>query len=100
MVRPSTKRLRLLLTILSICASLLVLARLRDYFLTRSSTEHIPSKAEELLKELWACSAHEEDLDKTLWSKERLAERYGAVFEALWDGLNKASNKLDLLASF
>jgi hypothetical protein len=44
--------------------------------------------------------AREEAADRTCWAKEMLAQNCGRTFEALWDSLNAASNKLSLLAKF
>src|SRR5438876_11239417 len=44
--------------------------------------------------------ARENELDKTVWAKEILAEQCGQVFESLWDSLNEATNKLEVAASF
>ena len=44
--------------------------------------------------------ARERRVDETAWAKEMLAQRCGAVFEAFWDTLNAATNKLGLAADF
>lgn len=54
----------------------------------------------ELLAQFTALESREQQLDQTDWARERTAEQCGAVFDALWDGLNRASNKFDVLASF
>lgn len=49
--------------------------------------------------DLAALKAREGLAAETVWGRERLAERHGAVFEELWDALNAASNKLALAAA-
>jgi hypothetical protein len=44
--------------------------------------------------------AEEEQANQTFWAKELLAEECGRTFEGLWDQINRATNKLSLLASF
>jgi enediyne biosynthesis protein E4 len=44
--------------------------------------------------------AREDEADRTVWAKEILAERCGRVFEDLWDSINTATNKLELVAEF
>lgn len=44
--------------------------------------------------------ARERHVDETVWAKEMLAQRCGAVFEAFWDALNAATNKLGPAADF
>ncbi len=100
MVRPPMKRLVVPLIVLCIGAGLLVVACWRNYFLRRDSTPPSDSEIGQLLAQLSALREREEQIDKTVWAKERLAERYGALFESLWDSLNVATNKIDRLASF
>src|SRR5215472_11529295 len=47
-----------------------------------------------------AIETRERQMDDTIWSKERDAEQCGAVFDTLWDQLNRASNKFEILATF
>jgi enediyne biosynthesis protein E4 len=44
--------------------------------------------------------AREKDVDETLWQKELLAQTCGRTLEALWDTLNRATNKLSVIAEF
>ncbi len=44
--------------------------------------------------------ATEAELNKTVWAKEILAEHCCQVFDAFWDSLNAATNKLEVAASF
>src|SRR3989449_6285003 len=53
-----------------------------------------------LVDQFMSLEARENELDKTVWAKEILAEQCGQVFESLWDSLNAATNKLDVVASF
>jgi len=55
---------------------------------------------QQLAGQLQALEAREKQVAETVWAKELLAEECGRVFEQLWDSLNAASNKLDLLAAF
>ena len=56
--------------------------------------------SKELAARLEALEAKENELNKTVWAKEMLAEECGRTFESLWDSLNAATNKLSLIASF
>src|SRR6185436_950600 len=44
--------------------------------------------------------AKEQKAAETVWAKEILGQECGRTFESLWDSLNAATNKLNLLASF
>jgi hypothetical protein len=44
--------------------------------------------------------AREDEADKTVWSKELLAQSCGRVFESLWDSVNASTNKLAVIARF
>lgn len=48
---------------------------------------------------LAALEAAERGLDETLWKKEILAQQCGEKFEAIWDALNAASNKWEVLSA-
>lgn len=100
MVPSRIKRLAALLVVLSICLTTLVFRgkhrALRAPKVARSESLISP----EVLAQFGAIETREQRLDETTWAKERRAEEYGAVFEALWDGLNRATNKFELLASF
>src|SRR5438270_9278543 len=100
MARPPMARVTVLLIVLSGCAALLLAQRLLQALLSADSAPVGTSKTEQTLKKLWDLAAHEKNIDQTAWAKERLAERYGAVFDRLWDSLNRATNKLESLASF
>jgi len=94
------KRLAVPLIVLCVGAGLLLVACWRNYLLRRDSPPPRDSEIGQLLARLSALREREEEVDKIVWAKERLAERYGALFESLWDGLNVATNKYDRLASF
>jgi enediyne biosynthesis protein E4 len=44
--------------------------------------------------------ARERELDRTVWTKEILAEECGRTIESLWDSINAATNKFGVVASF
>ena len=52
-----------------------------------------PTKAEQILSDLWTLRDREAEADKTVWSKERVAEQYGHVLDDLWEQLNGPTNK-------
>ncbi|HEU0038603.1 MAG TPA: hypothetical protein VFR76_04960, partial [Verrucomicrobiae bacterium] len=44
--------------------------------------------------------AREKAADKSVWSKEMLAQSCGRTLESLWDSVNRATNKLSIIAGF
>lgn len=93
---------RLLLLVLVLVASVAALLTQRRY---RSQQSARPNTAgglisSQLLSELTAIEERERRVDQTSWAAEQRAEQCGAVFDALWDQLNQATNKFDVLASF
>jgi hypothetical protein len=56
--------------------------------------------SQEMATQVARLEARERTMDKTVWAKEILAQECGRTFEALWDSLNAATNKLALAASF
>src|SRR5262245_4203563 len=42
----------------------------------------------------------EDEADKTVWSKEILAQNCGLIIESFWDSVNRATNKLSIVAAF
>lgn len=54
--------------------------------------------ARSLLEALIALEAREATAAQTIWALELQAQRHGRVFEELWDTLNRATNKLTVLA--
>jgi ASPIC/UnbV protein/VCBS repeat protein len=97
---PRIKRLVALLVVLLICLAMFVVQRRHRALLARKATGPAALISPELLAQFTAIEDREQHLDETTWAQERRAEECSAVFEALWDGLNRATNKFDLLASF
>jgi len=64
------------------------------------STDPAGLVSQKQVDQFLSLEAREEELNKTIWAKEILAEQCGQVFEAFWDSLNAATNKLDVVASF
>src|SRR6266576_5323024 len=56
--------------------------------------------SQKLVDQFMSLEARENELNKTVWAKEILAEQCGQVFESLWDSLNAATNKLNVVGSF
>lgn len=54
----------------------------------------------EMLARRAQLEAREAGADRTVWSKEMMAEHCGRTIEALWDSLNATTNKLQCLAAF
>jgi hypothetical protein len=100
MFHPRMKRLMALLVVLSVCAVLLILQR--RYKTLQANRPAGPASliSPELLAQFTAIETREQQIDDTIWSKERRAEEYGATFDSLWDAFNGASNRLDVLGSF
>src|SRR5438046_2014639 len=67
---------------------------------TAHSTDPAGLVSQKLVDQFMSLEARENELNKTVWAKEILAEQCGQVFESLWDSLNAATNKLDVVASF
>ncbi len=44
--------------------------------------------------------AREKAVDVSVWSKEMLAQSCGRTLESLWDSVNRATNKLSIIAGF
>src|SRR5262249_25278394 len=51
-------------------------------------------------EKLLALEERERQMENTVWAKEIDAERYGQIFESLWDAFNSASNKFAVLQAF
>lgn len=56
--------------------------------------------ATNLLAALMGLEAREAAADQTVWRLEQLAQRHGRVFEDLWEALNRATQRLAVLADF
>lgn len=57
-----------------------------------------PETVRSVAARLAALEAAERSVDETIWAKEILAQQCGLKFEALWDSVNAASNKWDVLS--
>jgi hypothetical protein len=101
MFSPRMKRLLALVLVMLSCLALLLIQRRHRFLLAKDqpvSSARVISP--ELLAQFTAIETRERSMDETVWAKEQRAEECGAVFDALWDELNHATNKFDLLASF
>src|SRR5881396_2623313 len=56
--------------------------------------------SQKLVDQFVSLETKENELNKTVWAKEILAEQCGQVFESLWDSINAATNKLNVATSF
>jgi hypothetical protein len=54
----------------------------------------------EALAQLSAIEAKEQQMNETVWAPEILAQECDRIFVTLWDSVNAATNKLDVLAQF
>jgi len=99
MFDPRMKRLMALLVVLLVCLVMLQLQR-RHRAAQQKSNSPAALISPELLAQFTAIETHEQQLDELTWAKERRAEQCGAIFDALWDQLNRATNQFDPLASF
>lgn len=77
------------------------------FILSRPDRSGAPASAElssaltqKLAAELTALEAQENQVEETVWAKEKLAEHCGLVFDGFWDTLNKVTNKLEVLGLF
>jgi hypothetical protein len=102
MREPSVgKRLPAILAVLLVVGAGFAVSRLLQ---KRSPSERPTEPSGALVREqagqLTALEARENQVDETVWAKELLAQRCGSVFESLWDAVNEATNKFEILASF
>src|SRR5437870_7207075 len=98
-----SRRLRNLLIVLFVLLLLGVALRMglkRRPSAAADSTDPTGLVSQKLVDQFMSLEARENELNKTIWAKEILAEQCGQLFEALWDSLNAATNKLDVVASF
>jgi hypothetical protein len=86
--------------LLLLVGALLVLARKRPAPGPAGAGDLTSLVSRELVDQLTALEAREEELNKTVWAKEILAENCGRLVEDLWDSLNAATNKLEVLGAF
>src|SRR6266480_6524694 len=94
------KVLVVLFVLLLFCAAALVIARRRAAPPAARSTNIAGPVSPELINQFTALEAKENELNRTVWAKEILAEECARVFESLWDSLNAATNKFSVLNSF
>lgn len=66
----------------------------------RSSPQTGLAASSSLQTQLDALKAREEALDRTVWARERLAQRAGSLLEDWWDKLNASTNRLATVAEF
>ena len=99
MSRSFHKFLAGVFVLLLFCAAL-VIARRRAAPSADSSTNIAGPVSQQLVNRFTALEAKEDELNKTVWAKEILAEECARVFESLWDSLNAATNKFSVLQSF
>ena len=85
--------------LLLFCAAL-VIARRRAAPSADRSTNIAGPVSQQLVNQFTELEAKENELNKTVWAKEILAEECARVFESLWDSLNAATNKFSVLQSF
>src|SRR5438045_2372476 len=81
-------------------AAALVIARKRAAPSGAGSTNLDGLVSQESVNRFIAIEGRENELNKTVWAKEMLAEECGQVFDSLWDALNAGTNKFAVLASF
>src|SRR5437773_11995978 len=94
------KVLAVLFVVLLFCAAAVVIARRRAAPPAARSTNIAGPVSPELINQFTALEAKENELNRTVWAKEILAEECARVFESLWDSLNAATNKFSVLQSF
>lgn len=100
MARPPVKRLAALLVILLVSTGLLVLTRHRRSLRTQAPLLSVQTVEQQLLARFSALESRERQIDETTWAGERRAEERGALFDSLWDEVNKATNKLESIGAF
>ena len=86
-------------TILLAAAAVLLLAAGGFFWYSRSCLPW-ENEAPSAVRPANSLQVREDEADRTVWAKEILAERCGRVFEDLWDSINLATNKLQLLSTF
>src|SRR5689334_180353 len=100
MARPPIARLAALLVILLVSAGLLVVTRHRRALRTTAPLLSVETVDEQLLARFSALEAREQQADQSAWAIERRAEEYASRLDSLWDELNQATNKFEVLARF
>lgn len=67
----------------------------------RTQTEsEVDPEITEIAHQVRAIEAAEQRIAETIWHKDLLAQKCGRVFEQLWDRINAAPDKLEVLAEF
>ncbi len=101
-MRPASKRLpgASLLAALAAGVTLTLVGCRRESSAGGEPADRSAQARQESAARLARLEARERQVDETAWAKEMLAQRCGAVFEAFWDALNAATNKLGLAADF
>src|SRR5207249_7039031 len=108
-VRNSVRRVRIIL----LCSSVVLLIGGALYLSRRDKeeplsppqpvtvqTDSFQRLAPETLAQLSAIEAKEQQMNETVWAPEILAQECSRTFETLWDSINAATNKLNILALF
>src|SRR5438046_8418947 len=98
-----SRRLRNLLVVLFVLLLLGVALRLglkRRPSAVADSTDPTGLASQKQVDQFLSLEARENELNKTVWAREILAEHCGQVFESLWDPINAATNKLEVVPSF
>ncbi len=93
---PDAMKIRII-QLLGVLAVLVVLAGLR-FWPERQSQSAGGTDLSRLAAELQQLESREERIEETVWGKELLAQHCGRVVEELWESINAAPNKLELLA--
>ncbi|MBI3414736.1 MAG: CRTAC1 family protein [Verrucomicrobia bacterium] len=101
MTTSSAKFLGGILLVLSAGAGWFFLLRSNVEFPGSSESASLSGSAQRATAaKLAQLEAREQRMDETVWAKEILAENCGRTFEALWDSINAASNKLSVVANY
>jgi hypothetical protein len=58
-----------------------------------------PADLNRLASQLAALEAREQEIARTVWAKELVAQQCGTAFEQLWDSLNAATDKFKVLGA-
>src|SRR2546422_191690 len=97
---PRLRNLLIVLFVLSLLGVALRLSLKQRPSAAADSTDPNGLVSQKLVEQFMSLETKENELNKTVWAKEILAEQCGQVFESLWDSINAATNKLDVVASF
>ena len=89
-----------LFALVSISVALLLIHSRRESPIFADSADVSSRIVQERKTQFARLEAKEKKVAETVWGKEILAQECGRTFQSLWDSLNAATNKLNLLASF